>query len=146
VASASDIVGRARAALDRGDAFAAWDIAAEDDGSPVRGRLAWKDVEIHAGAGLVTWPGLADGPSVDSDGVVFEVWVDGQLLESRTVLAGTARRGWQVDLRAFAGRRAAIQLAVDPRGDAAGDAALWGRPVIVFGYDRPPLEVLAEER
>ena len=29
----SDIVGRARAALDRGDPFAAYDIAAEDDGS-----------------------------------------------------------------------------------------------------------------
>jgi len=33
VSTASDIVGRAQAALDRGDAFAAYDIAAEDDGS-----------------------------------------------------------------------------------------------------------------
>ena len=33
MASASDIVDRARAALDRGNSFAAYDIAAEGDGS-----------------------------------------------------------------------------------------------------------------
>src|SRR5688572_17205043 len=53
MADASDIVGRARSALDRGDAFAAYDIAAVDEsGDPALAYLKFL---------ALTWPG--DGRS-----------------------------------------------------------------------------------
>lgn len=112
-----------------------------------RGRLAWQGIELDPGSGLLVWPGLVDGASEGSNGVVLEVRVDGELVRAATVLPGELPRAQQFDLRRFAGRRVELELSVDPRGDATGDALLLGRPVLVHGYERSPLETIwAEER
>lgn len=111
-----------------------------------RGRLVWSGVELGADSWLVAWLGLQDGASEGSDGVAFEVRVDGEVVQRKSVPPGGRWRPWQVDLRAFAGRRVELELAVDPLLSATGDAALWGWPKLVRGYDRPPLQVWAEDR
>jgi hypothetical protein len=117
------------------------------DGAAAPGRLAWRDVELDAGSGLLTWVGLADGESAGSDGVVLEVLVDGEPVRAgEIVTSGTPWRVQQLDLRSFAGRRVELELRAHPRQSRTGDALLLGRPVLVHGYDRPPLEAWAEER
>ncbi len=117
-----------------------------DDGRLAAGRVSWNEVALGPGSGLVTWVGLADGASAGSDGVVFELRIDGELVHSQPVLPGAAWKVAQVDLRRFAGRSVTLELAVEPRQDETGDAALFGRPVLVHGYDRAPLEVWGEMR
>ena len=112
-------------------------------------RLVWSGVELGANSWLVAWLGLEDGASTDSDGVAFEVRVDGELATPtarKVVQPGGRWKAWQVDLRAFAGRRVELELAVDPLASARGDAALWGWPKLVRGYARPPLQIWAEDR
>ena len=109
-------------------------------------RVSWSHVALGPGSGLLAWVGLEDEASVGSDGVVFEVRVDGELVHGQSVQPGVAWKVLQIDLRRFAGRSVELELAVDPRGSAAGDAALWGRPVLVHGYERSPLEALGVER
>lgn len=116
------------------------------DGSLAPARLSWSDVTLGPGSGLVTWIGLADGAAAGSDGARFEVRVDGQSVYAQDVLLGAPWRVVQVDLRPFAGRSVELELRVDPGPSDGGDAALFGRPVLVHGYDRSPLEVLAEGR
>ena len=94
----------------------------------------------------MTWLGLADGVSAGSNGVVFEVRVDGELVESRVVTPETPLRVLQVDLRPFAGRSVTLELAAEPRGDVTGDALVCGRPLLVRGYERAPVQVWMEER
>lgn len=116
------------------------------DGGLEPARLSWSDVTLGPGSGLVTWIGLADGAAAGSDGVRFEVRVDGQNVYEQLVLPGAPWRVVLVDLRPFAGRSVELELRVDPLQSETGDAALFGRPVLVHGYDRSPLEVLAQER
>ncbi len=120
--------------------------APERESAAGRGRLVWSGVELGAESWLVAWLGLEDGTSMDSDGVAFEVRVDGELAARKLVQPGARWKAWQVDLRAFAGRRVELELAVDPLASASGDAALWGWPKLVHGYARPPLQIWAEDR
>jgi hypothetical protein len=123
--------------------------APEREGTARRGRLVWSGVELGANSWLVAWLGFEDGASADSDGVAFEVRIDGELATAtarKIVRPGGRWKAWQVDLRAFAGRRVELELAVDPLASASGDAALWGWPKLVHGYARPPLQIWAEDR
>ncbi len=121
-----------------------------DEGHASASSLAWSDVPLRQGAGFVAWVGVADAAWERSDGVVFELRVDGELVLARAVgpdeSDGAHGRAFQADLRPFAGRTVELELRVDPRGSSGGDQALWGRPVLVSGFDRPPLEVWAESR
>jgi len=113
---------------------------------PAGARLVWEDVALGTGSGFMAWVGLADGRSQASDGVEFELRLDGEVLGRARVLPGMPWKLFQVDLRPFAGRKARLELALAPLGHAEGDAALWGRPMLVHGFDRSPLEAWAEER
>lgn len=118
--------------------------------APAPSALSWSGVKLGPGSGFVAWVGLADGSWERSDGVTFQLLVDGELVKAR-VLGPEERnaprwRPFQVDLRPFAGREVELELRVDPGPTSAGDVALWGRPVLVHGYDRPPQEVWAEAR
>jgi hypothetical protein len=117
-----------------------------DGGSSRRSVLSWSDVALGPGSGLVAWVGLADDAGEGSDGVVFEVRVDGEPVRAETVLPGRPWKVLEVDLRRFAGRTVELELGVDPRSNGAGDAALWGRPMLVHGYERSPLEAVREQR
>lgn len=110
------------------------------------GRLVWSGVALGPGSGLVTWLGLEDGASADSDGVAVEVRVDGELVKPgrRLVQPGARWRRLAIDLGAYAGRRVELELDVEPLGSATGDALLLGWPRLLQGYSRPPDQ--AEER
>lgn len=116
------------------------------EGEALPARVSWSGVALGPGSGLLAWVGLADEANAGSDGVVFEVRIDGELVHAQPVVPGTPWKVLQIDLRRFAGRSVELELAVDPRAGAAGDAALWGRPVLVHGYERSPLEALGDER
>lgn len=113
---------------------------------PEGARLAWEGVTLGPGSGFMTWVGLADGRAQGSDGVEFELCLDGEVLGRARALPGAPWKLFQVDLRPFAGRTGRLELALAPLGSPAGDAALWGRPMLVHGFDRSPLEAWAEER
>jgi len=115
------------------------------DGHAQRARVAWRDVPLGAGAGILAWVGLADGAE-EGDGALCEVRVDGQVIQSLRVLPGAPWKVLLADLQPYAGRRVALELAVEPGASARGDAVLFGRPTLFQGYDRSPLEVWAEER
>jgi len=110
------------------------------------GRLVWNDVRLGAGSGFLAWLGLADGAGDDSDGVVFELWVDGERVQAQPVRPRSPWTIFLVDLRAYAGRSVDLELRVEPGANAEGDTALWGRPMLLHGYQRSPLEVWAERR
>lgn len=121
------------------------------EGATGPGRLVWSGVELGASSWLIAWLGIEDGASassdsVEADGVACEVRVDGQLVAQKLVQPGVRWKVLPVDLRAFAGQRVELELAVDPLQNAAGDAALWGWPKLLHGYPRSPLQIWAEER
>jgi hypothetical protein len=118
----------------------------DESGRAVPGSIVWKDVAIGSESAVFAFLGLADGADPDSDGVVFAVRVDGELVGSQAVQPGARWKSKLFDLRRFAGRNVALELSVDPRQTAIGDSALWGRPVLVHGLDRSPLEAWAAER
>ena len=109
-------------------------------GAPAPGHLSWSGVELGAGSWLVTWLGLADGANADSDGVALEVRIDGEVAKRQEVRPGLRWKVLLLPLRAFAGRRVELELAVDPLGDGAGDALLLGMPTLCHGYERSPLQ------
>jgi len=113
---------------------------------PDGARLAWEGVTLGPGSGFMTWVGLADERSAGSDGVEFELRLDGEVVGRARVLPGAPWKLFQVDLRPHAGRRVRLELSLAPLGSSAGDVALWGRPMLVHGYERSPLEAWAEER
>jgi hypothetical protein len=136
----------AGAATVLGRPFAGLRFAPTGTGSADAARLVWEQVPIGAGAGLVTWLGLEDGDPAASDGVRFEVRVDGELLETRAVKPGERWRPLQVDFSAFAGRRVRLELVGEAGASVTGDALFLGRPMLVRGYDRAPLDVWLDER
>jgi len=106
------------------------------DGTAEPARIAWKDVEIGAGSWLWTLTGLGDSAAPGSDGVVYQVWFDGELAgKERTVVPGARWQRAVFDLRRFAGRRGTLALVIEPRGDATGDLALWGWPQLLHGHE-----------
>ena len=100
-------------------------------------RVAWKGVRLGDGSGLRAMVGLADGVRAGSDGVTFEVRVDGELVHAQRAEPDGTWRLLQVDLRRFAGRSVDLELAVEPGPDATGDWALWGRPMLLHGVQGP---------
>ncbi|HEX6882633.1 MAG TPA: hypothetical protein VF530_04575 [Planctomycetota bacterium] len=117
-----------------------------DDGTQAPGRIEWHDVAVGPGSGVFALLGLDDRSAPGSDGVVFQVWFDGEEAPGARVVAPGGRwRPGLFDLRPFAGRRGTLALVVEPRGDATGDRALWGRPQLFHGYERSPLEVWGQE-
>lgn len=119
---------------------------ADPQGGASPGRLIWSDVELGTQSGLIVWLGLADGASDGSDGATCEVRVDGETVAQRVVLPEAPWRVLQVDLKRFGGRKVDLELRVDPGQTARGDAVLWGRPMLLHGYDRSPQQIWAEER
>jgi len=113
---------------------------------PAGARLVWEDVALGSGSGFMAWVGLADGRSQGSDGVEFQLLFDGEVLGRARVQPGAPWKLFQVDLRPLAGRTGGLEFALAPLGSATGDAALWGRPMLVHGFDRSPLEAWADER
>jgi hypothetical protein len=109
-------------------------------------RVTWRNVTVGEGSGFLAWVGLADERSSGSDGVDFELRLDGELVRSAPVAPGAPWKPFQVDLRPWAGRTLTLELALAPRASTQGDVALWGRPMLVHGYERSPLEVWAEGR
>lgn len=109
-------------------------------------RLLWHDVAVGAGSGFLAWVGLADGAGDDSDGVVFELWVNGERVLAQPIQPRTAWTIFLADLRPFAGRTVDLEMRVEPGASADGDAALWGKPMLLHGYTRSPLAVWAERR
>ena len=103
-------------------------------------RVAWDGVRLGDGSGLRAMVGLADGVRAGSDGVVFEVRVDGELVHAQRAEPEGPWRLLQVDLRPFAGRSVELELAVEPGSGANGDWALWGRPMLVHGFAGPSSE------
>jgi len=84
--------------------------------------------------------------STASDGVTFELRVDGEVVKRRPVQPGARWTVLLAPLAAYAGRKVELELAIDPRETTAGDAALVGWPRLFHGYERSPLQVWAEER
>jgi hypothetical protein len=126
-------------------------------GQPVRpSSLAWQGVALGPGSGFLAWVGLADdttdGQDVGGSGrIAFELLLDGAPVKTLEIPADEHRwRLFQADLRPFAGRTVELELragSVREAGwEAGGARALWGRPVLVHGYERPPLEAWAEGR
>lgn len=109
-------------------------------------RVTWHNVTLGEGSGFLAWVGLADERSSASDGVDFELRVEGELVRSAPGLPGAPWRLFQADLRPWAGRTVTLELALASRANTEGDVALWGRPMLVHGYERSPLEVWAEGR
>lgn len=76
--------------------------------------------------------GIRDGaPQDNADGVEFSVRVEGQVLK-RQRYKGPA--GWahiKADLSAYAGKKIALDLVVDPLENTDGDWAIWGDPRIL---------------
>jgi hypothetical protein len=119
---------------------------------PAPGRIAWRDVELGPGSGLLVWVGLDDAASAGADGARLEVRIDGESVASHVALPGAPWRVLQVDLRPFAGgadaagRRVTLELVATPGAAGAGGVVLLGHPLLVHGYDRSPLEVWTEQR
>jgi hypothetical protein len=106
--------------------------------------LAWSDVAIGAGSGFLAWLGVEEGASGPLE---FQLRVEGELLVRRVVAPGAPWRTELVDLRAYQGRRARIELAVTiPDGAPMTGSAAWGRPMLVQGFERSPLTAWAEAR
>jgi hypothetical protein len=109
-------------------------------------RILWRGVSLGAGSGFLAWVGLADGAGDESDGVVFELWVAGERVLAQPVQPRTPWTIFLADLRPFAGRTVDLELRVEPGASAEADAALWGKPMLLHGYQRSPLAVWAERR
>jgi hypothetical protein len=97
--------------------------------------VRWEALELGAAPVFRCKIGLRDDAWDRSDGAVFEVLVDGEVVGSRSIGVDgppdpPAWEPWEIDLAAFAGRRVSFELRVDSHGHGLGDLALWGEPVL----------------
>jgi len=120
--------------------------APEVGGEGAPSSILWREVHLGASSGFLCWLGLSDDAAPGSDGVRFQLRIDGELVREVAVAPGTPWRTLLVDLRPFAERTVELELRIEPGASARGDAALWGRPMLVHGYTRSPLEVWAAAR
>ncbi|MHB1455752.1 MAG: DUF6259 domain-containing protein [Armatimonadota bacterium] len=79
-------------------------------------------------ARLVTAIGLRDESK--SEGVGFEVWVNGKSLYSKAIIPNTGWLPVEVDLAPYAGQNVMLSLVVDSLGSAYYDWAVWANPKI----------------
>ncbi|HUT36203.1 MAG TPA: HEAT repeat domain-containing protein, partial [Planctomycetota bacterium] len=85
-----------------------------------------KDLKLAMAIGL-------EDDAADSDGVGIEVAVNGQKLFERKLLKPEGWEAAEVGLADYAGKRATIELAVDPLGNPKGDKAAVAEPRILAG-------------
>lgn len=78
---------------------------------------------------LVTAIGLRDGSK--SEGVGFEIWVNGRSLFSKRVMPNTGWLPVEVDLSPYAGQSVMLTLVTDSLGSAYYDWAVWADPKLV---------------
>jgi len=101
--------------------------------TPTPSSVVWERVPLSRGSRFETHISLQQGRQA-SDGVRFQLLIDGRLVHEEAIGAGQAIpagwRSWDLDLSAFAGQAVRFELRVDPGGNSAGDWALWGDPVI----------------
>lgn len=105
-------------------------------------RVTWPEISIGHNARLETQLGLASRSRGKSDGVVFKVIVNGEIVAQRPIgfhpYEPDAWLPWRVDLSRYAGRTVALELAVGPRRNVDSDHAIWGDPKIVSEPARRP--------
>jgi len=73
------------------------------------------------------------GTSKETDGVQFEVHVDGTKIFEHKVTAPDAWEPAEVDLAPYKGKRVVLDLVVDPLANAKDDRAVVGEPRLVAG-------------
>ncbi|MCH7791997.1 MAG: hypothetical protein IID31_06930 [Planctomycetes bacterium] len=107
-------------------------------------RLAWDGFAIPRNAMFQCQLGIRSYARPNSDGVVFQLLVNGVLIAERE--HGTRPFDpdtwvpWSVDLARYGGQSVRLELRVGPVGKVDSDHALWGDPMIVFpnaGEDQP---------
>jgi hypothetical protein len=117
--------------------------SATGSGGAATSRIVWERVEIGPGSCVGALLGLDDRSPPAAGGARFQVFFEGELVAERAVEPGAPWRPALFDLRPFAGRRGTLALVTEAR---PGVRALWGRPQLLAGYERSPLEAWAEER
>ncbi|MCH8270692.1 MAG: hypothetical protein IH985_05725 [Planctomycetes bacterium] len=107
-------------------------------------RLAWDGFAIPRNAMFQCQLGIRSYARPNSDGVVFQLLVNGVLIAQRE--HGTRPFDpdtwvpWSVDLARYGGQSVRLELRVGPVGTVDSDHALWGNPTIVSpkaGEDPP---------
>lgn len=100
-------------------------------------RLLFENVNLGESPLFACSIGLREEYYGKSDGVVFSLAVDGELVAARTLSTGAedppAWQDWSIDLGKFAGRTVALELRTAPGGNTNFDHAYWGDPVVVSG-------------
>jgi hypothetical protein len=108
-------------------------------GPPVKisrfNHILWKDMRLGESPIFSAKLGLRKSAEQPADGVIFSLWVDGEMFRQRRLLpakqpATPTWTPWTVNLSAFAGQTVDFELRVHPRGDPRADLALWGQPTL----------------
>jgi len=97
--------------------------------------VRWKGVDLGRDAVFTCSIGLRDGAWTDSDGAIFSLSIDGEVVHTQTLSADPAPTTWipwRVDLARWAGRSVELELRVDPRETPDRDWALWLEPTLRF--------------
>jgi hypothetical protein len=105
-------------------------------------RLLFEHVDLGEFPRFTCSIGLREEYYGKSDGVVFSVAVDGEVVATRALSTGAedppAWHDWSVDLGKYAGRTVALELRTGPGGNTSYDHAYWGDPAVVSGS--PPAQ------
>ncbi len=106
---------------------------------PAPGRASWtvtlpQDAKLRAGLGI--HPRI-DLSLPESDGVRYELLVDGKQVWSQKIDVEEAFEDVEVDLGSWAGQEVELTLATSPGANSVGDLALWSNPFIASGSSQP---------
>jgi hypothetical protein len=99
-------------------------------------RLAWSDLMIPESSTFRTQLGIESWSRSRSDGVIFQLLVNDELIASKEI--GTKPFSpdtwvpWSVDLSSYGGQSVRFELRVLPNANTNSDHALWGDPVIEY--------------
>ena len=96
-------------------------------------RLHWPDIRLGRGARFECQVGLETWVADRSDGVIFQVLLDGQVVVRQEY--PTEGGGWtwvpiELSLEPFAGRTVDLELRVSTGPSGIGDEALWAAPTL----------------
>jgi len=103
-------------------------------------RVVWEEVPLGDAPVFRCAIGLLEGAWKESNGVVYSVLVNDELVAERPLgVAGMPETPgwipWEVDLGAFAGLDVRFELHVRASGDPSRGWALWGEPTIESRID-----------
>jgi hypothetical protein len=106
-------------------------------------RVVWEGVPLGDDPVFRCAIGMLDGAWKESNGVVYSILVNDQLVAERPLgVAGTLHgpgwMPWEVDLGAFGGLDVRFELHVSALGDLSRGWALWGEPTIESRIDPGP--------